>query len=108
MNDPKKPPVPPMPAQPLNYQTPVGVPPALGYGRVLCPTCGHQQSKPVSFTWWGGLIGPKMLNHVTCVHCGQGYNGKTGRLNTTAIIIYSVVVPLIILVVAVVVFIGFD
>ena len=57
------------------------------YGR--CPKCGDPRSKPVTFTWWGGLIGPKLLSHVKCLTCGSAYNGKTGRYNTTGILIYT-------------------
>jgi len=66
---------------PLDYQT-----------RVKCPKCGSPESKPVSFTWWGGVVGPKILHHVKCLGCGQAYNGKSGKLNTTAIIIWNVVI----------------
>ena len=49
----------------------------------------------MSFTWWGGVIGPKVLTHVKCLRCGHAYNGKTGRDNTTGIVIYSVIVGVI-------------
>ena len=83
---PPRQPQPPLPPaiQPLPYATPGA------YG-VACPRCGNPASKKVSFTWWGGLIGPKILNHVKCLNCGAAYNGKTGRSNTTGIIIYSLV-----------------
>src|SRR5215207_3798947 len=64
--------------QPLPYQ----VPGAYG-GGVCCPKCRNPHSSKVGFTWWGGLIGPRMLSHVKCVGCGYAYNGKTGRSNTT-------------------------
>lgn len=51
----------------------------------------------MKFTWWGGLIGPKILTHVKCPGCGYAYNGKTGRDNTTGIVIYSVIVGAIVL-----------
>ena len=57
-----------------------------------CPECGSQSAEKMSFTWWGGIIGPKVLSHVKCGDCGQQYNGKTGRDNTTGIVIYSIVV----------------
>ena len=47
------------------------------------------------FTWWGGLLGPKILTHVKCSGCGHRYNGKTGKSNTTGIVIYSVIVGLL-------------
>jgi len=41
------------------------------------------------------MLGPKLLTHVKCQACGKKYNGKTGKENTTNIIIYSVVVGVI-------------
>jgi hypothetical protein len=34
------------------------------------------------------MIGPALLNHQVCHACGFGFNGKTGRSNSTAIGIY--------------------
>ncbi|HLM01765.1 MAG TPA: hypothetical protein VK400_11975 [Pyrinomonadaceae bacterium] len=56
-----------------------------------CPKCSQSLAQKVSFTWWGGLLGPKLLSHVKCGSCGTGYNGKTGKDNTTNIVIYSIV-----------------
>ena len=67
-----------------------------------CPHCGSTTATKVNFTWWGGILGPRLLNVVSCSGCGKQYNGKTGQSNTNAIIIYSVVV----VVIAVVVFIA--
>jgi LPXTG-motif cell wall-anchored protein len=36
-----------------------------------------------------------MLSHVECSNCQTRYNGKTGKSNSTAILIYVVVVSLI-------------
>jgi len=52
--------------------------------------------QPVKFTWWGGLLGPKMLSHVKCQQCGLAYNGKSGQSNTTGIVIYAIVVNVIV------------
>ena len=60
-----------------------------------CPKCGAADPKTLSFTWWGGALGPKVLSHVKCVGCGYKYNGKTGGDNTTGIVIYSLVVGII-------------
>lgn len=57
-----------------------------------CPQCRQSNAQRMSFTWWGGLIGPRVLTHVKCQTCGTAYNGKTGKDNTTGIVIYSVVV----------------
>ncbi|HEX8368043.1 MAG TPA: hypothetical protein VF604_05845 [Pyrinomonadaceae bacterium] len=56
-----------------------------------CPKCSQSLAQKVSFTWWGGILGPKLLTHVKCGACGTAYNGKSGKDNTTNIIIYSVV-----------------
>ena len=69
-------------------------PPVLPYGRgggIQCPRCGTTGAQRVSFTWWGGVIGPKLLNHSKCGHCGYTFNAKTGRSNTAGIVIYTVV-----------------
>lgn len=53
-----------------------------------CPRCrGANVYKP-TFTWWGGLLGPKLFNHTICRGCGYGFNYKTGKSNATAIGIY--------------------
>jgi hypothetical protein len=56
-----------------------------------CPNCGGSNAAKVSFTWWGGALGPALLTHVKCPDCKTAYNGKTGQSNTTAIIIYQVI-----------------
>lgn len=70
---------------------------------VPCPKCGGVSEK-VKFTWWGGLLGPKILTHVKCTACGNTYNGKNGKDNTTGIVIYSVVVAILVLALVVVMF----
>lgn len=79
-------------------ESPSGGPRPAGAGEhAQCPNCRRFAAKPVTFTWWGGLIGPKMLHHVRCEGCGTQYNGKTGQSNTTGIIIYSIVALAIVL-----------
>lgn len=94
-----------MPPPGMNQMPPPGYPPppggwqgypppayAMGTGQYApCPTCRRPDAEKVGFTWWGGLIGPKMFTHVKCRGCGTAYNGKTGKSNTTNIVIYSVV-----------------
>jgi hypothetical protein len=56
---------------------------------VTCPGCGQDViPKPVAFTAWGGVIGPKLLSHVECPRCQARFNGKTGLSNDQAIRIY--------------------
>jgi hypothetical protein len=60
---------------------------------VPCPKCAGAAER-VKFTWWGGLLGPKLLTHVKCTGCNYKYNGKSGKDNTTGIIVYSVIVAI--------------
>jgi hypothetical protein len=63
---------------------------------VICPGCKHDITPtPVTFTWWGGVFGPRLLSHVQCPGCTTRFNGKTGALNSRAIAIYMVIVGLI-------------
>jgi transposase-like protein len=64
-----------------------------------CPLCNASNAEKLKFTWWGGAIGPKILTHVKCNACGKKYNGKTGKDNTTNIIVYSVVVGVVVFVI---------
>ena len=57
-----------------------------------CPQCGQAAAEKMKFTWWGGILGPRILTHVKCQACGKQYNGKTGKENTAGIAIYMVVV----------------
>jgi hypothetical protein len=75
--------------QALPYQT--AMPPGYVYGHVPCPRCGDHRHKPVGFTWWGGVLGPKLMHHVRCLTCATAYNGRSGRYNTTGIVIYTIV-----------------
>ena len=56
-----------------------------------CPRCKSSSINKPGFTWWGGALGPKMLNHRVCRDCGFGFNEKTRQSNNTAIAIYMVV-----------------
>jgi len=63
---------------------------------VPCPKCRNAAAERLKFTWWGGILGPRLLTHVKCSACGNKYNGKTGGDNTTNIVIYSVVVVILV------------
>ena len=58
---------------------------------VPCPKCSTPDPEQVKFTWWGGMLGPKLLSHVKCARCGNAYNGKSGNSNAQNILIYSLV-----------------
>lgn len=72
-------------------------PAAIENGYVACPSCQSANVKRMSFTWWGGAIGPRILHHVKCGDCSHTYNGRSGQSNTKGIIIYSAVVMTIFL-----------
>lgn len=73
--------------------TPDQPPPTSGAGgageHVACPQCQTPDPRRLGFTWWGGMVGAKLLTHVECIGCGHRYNGKTGRSNTPAIVAYQ-------------------
>lgn len=63
---------------------------------VPCPSCQSAlEPKPVGFTWWGGLLGAKLLHHAECPACHARYNASTGRSNNAAIALYLVVAGLV-------------
>lgn len=53
-----------------------------------CPNCGSPFIEPVKYTWWGGMLGPKLLHHTRCNECKFRFNSKTRKSNTTSIAIY--------------------
>jgi uncharacterized membrane protein YhaH (DUF805 family) len=61
-----------------------------------CPKCNSASLEKVKYTWWGGVLGPKLLNSTKCNECGYTFNGKTGKSNTVAIIIYSIIIFVVI------------
>lgn len=61
-----------------------------------CPKCQNADAQQVSFTWWGGVLGPKLFTHVKCQSCNAKYNGKTGKDNTVNILIYFAVVAIVV------------
>lgn len=56
-----------------------------------CPRCGASEAIRIKFTWWGGLLGPRLLAHVRCLACGAKFNGRSGQSNTAAIVVYNLV-----------------
>ena len=65
-----------------------------------CPYCGNYDATRVTFTWWGGLLGPKLLHHVKCRRCNKCFNRRTGTSNTTAIVVYIAISGVVFFVVA--------
>jgi hypothetical protein len=60
-----------------------------------CPKCSGTSAEPVKFTWWGGVLGPKLLHHVKCSSCSSKYNGRSGKDNAVGIMIYFGVVAVV-------------
>lgn len=59
-----------------------------------CPRCGGHRAERILWTPWGSFYGPALFTHVRCLKCNYKYNGKTGRPNTIAAIVF-VAVPLL-------------
>jgi hypothetical protein len=99
MGGPMQPYAPPQ-QQPYGYQQPYG---AIANPYALaCPRCQSGNVYKPSFTWWGGILGPKLFNHAVCRGCGFGFNAKTGKSNTNNIIIYYGVIFGIFIVLAII------
>lgn len=63
----------------------------------VCPACGARRSTKVSFTWWGGALGPGLFSQVKCSECGQNYNRKTGKpIGALVITVYTLVAVVIV------------
>lgn len=61
-----------------------------------CPQCGSRRSAKISFTMWGGAVGPMVFGLVRCKECGQQYMRKSGKaFEWSHIIAYSAVVSVI-------------
>jgi hypothetical protein len=59
-----------------------------------CPKCGGEGAKRVKWTAWGSFYGPALFTHVRCPDCACCYNGRTGRSNLLAAIVF-VAAPLV-------------
>ncbi len=46
-----------------------------------CPNCQSNNIKSINWTWWGGVIFPRMFNHTKCNDCSFLYNGKSRKSN---------------------------
>lgn len=56
-----------------------------------CPKCDTKAAVKVSYTWWGGALGPRLLSVVKCRSCGTQYNGAKGGRLGRAILVYNLV-----------------
>jgi ribosomal protein L37AE/L43A len=61
-----------------------------------CPQCGSRRSKKISFTMWGGAVGPAVFGLVKCKECDQQYMKKSGKpFEWSHILAYTAVVTVI-------------
>jgi hypothetical protein len=56
-----------------------------------CPHCGSHQLKDPTYTFWGGVLGPRLLRHRVCSACGFGFDRETGRDNRGRIVAYVLI-----------------
>jgi hypothetical protein len=76
----------------MNLNNPYSAPttsPSKVYSGDTCPQCKGTNVRAPKFTWWGGLLGPKVFHHRVCDSCGFAFNAKTGRSNKRAVAIYA-------------------
>ena len=73
---------------------------------VSCPRCARPDPEKQKFTWWGGMLGPRIFSHVKCNGCGMTYNGKTGQSNSTKIIVYVIVTSIVFFGLGLLLFVG--
>lgn len=65
-------------------------PPPIPYATNRCPACQTGQLESPSFTWWGGLIGHKILNIHRCANCKKWWVINTNTPGQPRIIIYLI------------------
>ncbi len=58
-------------------------------GAVACPKCGASSASKVSFTWWGGALGPRLFHVMRCQKCRAQFNGRTGASLGKVIVVYQ-------------------
>ena len=86
-------PPPPLPTAPPTYQQPPQ--PALpvadyaGSHRA-CRGCGGGPLEEPGFTWWGGLVGHKILGVEQCKRCNKWWVKSTGQPGDTRVAVYMI------------------
>src|SRR4029079_751933 len=56
-----------------------------------CPRCRAATAELVTYTFWGGTLGPRILGLARCRTCSQTFRARSGRTATTGIAIYCIV-----------------
>lgn len=63
--------------------------PQLEGGGPACPKCSGTQTKEIKYTWWGGVLAPKLMKLQKCEGCGFLFNRETNKPVTGAIVGYN-------------------
>jgi hypothetical protein len=58
-------------------------------GTPRCPGCGGGPLVEPKFTWWGGLVGHKVLGVQRCAACRKWWVKKTGAPGGTRVALYA-------------------
>jgi hypothetical protein len=82
----------PLPPPPLGAKPPY-TPPIADYAGAYraCPGCGGGPLAEPGFTWWGGLVGHKLLGVEQCKRCKKWFVKGTGQPGDTRVMVYIVV-----------------
>ncbi len=62
-----------------------------------CPSCGGRDAEKVTFSWWGGLLGPRLIKQVRCKRCSNTFRGDSGKPCTGFVVGYLIVTGVIVL-----------
>ena len=46
---------------------------------VRCPRCPAGEVVPLGWSWWGGMLGARVLRYVRCLECGSAWSRIWGR-----------------------------
>lgn len=65
--------------------------PHLEGGGPACPSCSSTQTKEVKYTWWGGVLAPKLMHLQKCEACKFQFNRKTNKGTVNAVVAYNLV-----------------
>jgi hypothetical protein len=82
----------PLPPPPLRAMPPYP-PSIMGYAGIErpCRGCGSGPLYEPGFTWWGGLVGHKLLGVEQCKACKRWWVKATGQSGDTRVMIYMIV-----------------
>jgi len=72
-----------------------------------CPNCNSSRSSKVSYTWWGGILGPAIFGLVRCNKCRTQYSKKSGKeIGLFHVVMYTIAILVIAGIIGFVVFLS--